>query len=1055
LVVKVGEDELRFHKPAVYQPAVAAVYDRRPPSSTNLAPVALSSGPQARHSSLVTRHCSFVLASNNEVAFRVAGYDPKRALVIDPVLTYSTYLGGSSFDNGYGIAADSSGNAYVTGQTSSSDFPTANPLQACAGRFGCFDAFVTKLNAAGSALVYSTYLGGSNPNQGNGIAVDSSGNAYVTGVTYSYDFPTVNPFQAGNYSGLNGTAFVAKLNATGSALVYSTYLGGSRGGDYGQGIAADSAGNAYVTGFTLQSDFPTVNPLQACCAGDAFVTKLNAAGSALVYSTYLGGSDDWDEGLGIAADSSGNAYVTGYTHSTDFPTVNPIQAANKATPTTGLSTAFVAKLNSTGSALVYSTYLGGSYYDSGRGIAADSSGNAYVTGETGSTDFPTVNPLQATNKAALTAGNSTAFVAKLNSTGSALVYSTYLGGSYDDIGFGIAADSSGNAYVTGATSSTDFPTANPLQGSYAGGICGSPSMYYPCPDAFVTKLDPSGSALVYSTYLGGSSADSGSGIAVDSSGNAYVTGSTESTDFPTVNPLQAYKATSVSTAFVAELSPTPAPALSFSANTVNFGGVVLNTTSPQQSVTITDLGNAPLGITGIIASGDFALVTTATSCPYGGGTLASEAKCTIDVTFTPTALAVRTGALTVTDNASGSPHTVQLSGTGSVSAAHVSATTLNFLYQSVGMASSPQPVTLTNTASVVLTISNLTISSGWTQSNNCLPSVGPNASCTVNVSFQPTAVGPYTGTLTLTDYAANSPQTVNLTGTGVLPPPNVSPTSLIFNSQLVGTTSTPQPVTVTNTGTLALSISILTISSGFTQSNNCLPFVAANASCTINVSFSPTAADSGTGALRLTDNALNSPQTIALSGTGQDFTLAAASGSSTSVTVAPGQPATYTLSAAGEGGFNQSVSFTCTGAPSEATCTVPTPVTVGSSATNITVSVTTTAPSASAPRFRPLPPVPPLSPALRGLLMLALAFAAMAWAIGHRTQPGVSRWRSTIVLLAWGLLLTLALAGCGGSASVTHNPGTPPGTYTLTVTGSTGSGSATLSHSVTLTLTVS
>src|ERR1022692_2585480 len=248
--------------------------------------------------------------------------------------------------------------------------------------------------------------------------------------------------------GGNGDAFVAKLNPTGSALVYSTYLGGSEW-DRGNGIAVDGSGNAYVTGFTASTDFPAMNPIQPVNGGgdDAFVAKLNPTGSALVYSTYLGGSGN-DTGSGIAVDNSGNAYVAGYTSSTNFPTMSPLQLAYGG----GDSDAFVAKLNPTGSALVYSTYLGGSGEDQGGGIAVDNLGNAYVTGGTGSTDFPTMNAAQATY-----GGDTDAFVAMLNPTGSALVYSTYLGGSSDDDGYGIAEDSAGNAYVTGGTGSTDFP----------------------------------------------------------------------------------------------------------------------------------------------------------------------------------------------------------------------------------------------------------------------------------------------------------------------------------------------------------------------------------------------------------------------------------------------------------------------------------------------------------------------------------------------------------------------------------------------------------------------
>jgi hypothetical protein len=471
----------------------------------------------------------FVLRGRAEVGFEVGTYEADRPLVLDPVLVYSTYLGGGGGDLGLGIAVDASGNAYITGYTFSFNFPTANPLQAAFGG-GIVDAFVAKVNAAGSALVYSTYLGGSGNDNGLGIAVDASGNAYVTGFTSSTNFPTANPLQAA-YGGGIYDAFVAKVNAAGSALVYSTYLGGS-GNDNGYGIAVDGSGNAYVTGDTNSTNFPTANPLQAANGGgdDAFVAKVNAAGSALVYSTYLGGSG-WEFGQGIGVDTFGNAYVTGLTQSTNFPTANPLQAAFG-----GGTDAFVAKVNAAGSALVYSTYLGGSAGDVGDGIAMDASGNAYVTGYTFSANFPTANPLQAAN-----GGSSDAFVAKLNAAGSALVYSTYLGGSGDDEGVGIAVDASGNAYVMGDTTSTNFPTANPLQAASGGGY-----------DAFVAKVNAAGSALVYSTYLGGLGDDFGLGIAVDASGNAYVTGFTYSTNFPTANPLQAANGGG-SDAFVAKI----------------------------------------------------------------------------------------------------------------------------------------------------------------------------------------------------------------------------------------------------------------------------------------------------------------------------------------------------------------------------------------------------------------------------------------------------------------------------------------------------------------------
>jgi hypothetical protein len=480
----------------------------------------------------------FVLRGDKEVGFEIAPYDTGRPLVLDPVLVYSTYLGGSDQDSGAGIAVDASGNVYLVGQAFSTDFPTANALQT--ENAGPPDAFVAKLDATGSALVYSTYLGGVGSDGGTGIAVDASGAAYVVGSTDSTDFPTANALQA-QLAGASD-AFVAKLNAAGSALVYSTYLGGS-GSEAGTGIAVDVSGSAAVTGQTNSADFPTASAIQPENAGflDAFIAKLDAAGSALVYSTYLGGRDD-DSGKGIATDESGDAYVTGQTLSSDFPTANALQA-QKA----GSYDAFVTKLDAAGSTLVYSTYLGGNAADAGYGIAVDASRNPYLTGQTSSTDFPTRNPFQDANR-----GVTDAFVTRLNAQGSALVYSTYLGGSASELGAGIAVDASRHAYITGYTSSTNFPTRNPVQAANGGGV-----------DAFVTKVNttvagrPSvGSILLFSTYLGGSAEDFGQGVVVDASRNAYVIGSTTSTDFPTANAFQGENAGS-SDAFVSKISTTP------------------------------------------------------------------------------------------------------------------------------------------------------------------------------------------------------------------------------------------------------------------------------------------------------------------------------------------------------------------------------------------------------------------------------------------------------------------------------------------------------------------
>jgi hypothetical protein len=499
LLLDTANGTLRLQKPRAYQEMLGGRVER-------VATYVL------RRAATATRRDRVI-----HVGFRVAGHDPTRPLVIDPVLNYSSYLGGSGDDRGLGIAVDGNGNVYLTGITSSADFPTVTPIQAASGGFA--DAFVTKLNATGSAILYSTYLGGSLGDLGFGITVDEQGSAYVTGHTSSLDFPTVNPLQTARG---NGDAFVAKLNSSGSALLYSTYLGGG-GGESGFGIAVDTAGNAYVTGITNSLDFPTMNAVQSTLGGglDAFVTKLDVTGSALVFSTYLGGSGDENNFVvdlismagGIAVDSVGSAYVTGLTESSDFPVANALQATLN-----GCCDAFVTKFTPAGSSLVYSTYFGSSLFDMGRGIAVDATGNAYVTGQTSGPDFPLTNPRQATYGG----GVGDAFVTKLNPDGSALVYSTFLGGSGFDRGLAITVDTNGNAYVAGETTSADFPTADPLQSTFGGGL----------EDAFVAKLTASGATFGYSTYLGGSGLDRAFGVAVDRTGNAYVTGDTESTNFP-------------------------------------------------------------------------------------------------------------------------------------------------------------------------------------------------------------------------------------------------------------------------------------------------------------------------------------------------------------------------------------------------------------------------------------------------------------------------------------------------------------------------------------------
>jgi len=685
LVLQADGGEIALRKPVVFQPTT----DNGQPTTAFFNPKSKIPNPKFVEGRYVLRAANPESPTPNpmhEVAFEIAAYDPTHPLIIDPVLSYATYLGGGDLDFGTDIAIDSSGNAYVTGYVESTDFPTVNPYQAnlAIGAYGSQpDIFVSKLDPTGSALVYSTYLGGTDGDVGAAIAIDSSGNAYVTGETCSPDFPTVSPFQAIYGGGIcmrtdGGTrpcndAFIATLSSTGSELLHSTYLGGSND-DIGNGIALDASGNTYVTGGTLSANFPlTPGAFQTTHSNysDVFVTKLASSGGALAYSTLLGGSQGYSGGNAdqggnaIAVDSSGAAYVTGSTDTPDFPTT---PGAFRTSTGPGGSI-FVTKLNPAGSALVYSTYLA-SGGGGGFGIALDPSGSAYVTGATSSaTDFPTTPGVFQTvfrGSGLCTYGSDTipcpdAFVTKLNPAGSALVYSTYLGGTGADGGTGVAVDGSGNAYISGITVSTDFPTVAAVQPSLGGNS-----------DAFVTKVNPAGSALVFSTYLGGSGADGGAlvpypgegvapmgpAIALDSSGNAYVAGFTESIDFPTANPLQAANAGS-SDAFVVKIAPQPL--VNVVPTSLAFGSQVVGVESASQPVTLSNVGDGVLTISSIAFGGTNPNDFAQSGC---GTSVAAGASCTINVTFTPTAVGARAGTLTITHNAPSSADSVSLSGTG-------------------------------------------------------------------------------------------------------------------------------------------------------------------------------------------------------------------------------------------------------------------------------------------------------------------------------------------------------------------------------------------------------
>jgi len=497
---------------------------------------------------------AYALTGATRVGVVVGAYDHGQPLVIDPVLVYSTYLGSSAI--GGGIAVDGAGNAYVTGVAYPGPFPVTTGAYSTTNAGG--DVFVTKFNPAGTGLIYSTYLGGARRTDftaGNAIAVDAAGEATIAGFTGAADYPTKNAAQAQCGSCATGylhSGFVTRLSATGNALVYSTFLGGE-GGDTASGLALDPAGNAYVAGDTNSFTFPVKNalfptngaPSDTGAGDDGFVTKLDTGG-ALVYSTFLGGGTGNSGATGIAVDAAGDAYVTGHTGASDFPVKNAYQPVKRGSH----DNAYVTVLNPSDSVLVYSTYLGGSGGDVAESIALDSSGNAYVTGQTSSRDFPVRNAAQPVYPGGSTSG----FVAALTAAGNALVYSTYYGGvgttGYDG-GSDIAVDVAGNAYVAGTTSATaTLPiTGSAFQPAYGGGFA----------DGTVSKF-AAGGALAYSSYLSGSGWDEANGIAVDGAGNAYVTGRTDSPDFPIVNPYSGTVPSGGNTsAFVTKITAAGAP----------------------------------------------------------------------------------------------------------------------------------------------------------------------------------------------------------------------------------------------------------------------------------------------------------------------------------------------------------------------------------------------------------------------------------------------------------------------------------------------------------------
>ena len=646
----------------------------------------------------------------DRVGFQVNKYDRSQPLVIDPKLEFLTYLGGSGIDHLNAIALDGDNNIYVTGQTSSTDFPvTAGVFQPSINSTHA-NAFVAKMNSNATTLLYATYLGGSASDSGHAIAVDSGKNAYVGGQTSSQDFPvTVGAFQT-TAGSTNFNGFVTKVDPTGTALVYSTYLAGA-GDDRILGIALDTSNNAYLAGAATSNNFPTTagafQTAQAG-AGDASITELNSSGSALVYSTLLGGSNT-DSVAAIALDTSNNAYLVGQTSSTDFPvTAGVLQ--NKLKSSTGTNV-FVTKLNSNGTGLVYSTYLGGSGLDVGNALSFDQpSQDLYVTGNTSSSDFPTTAGAFQT---AIQGGpnKTSGFIAKINSDATSLIYSTILGGSgATDQANAIAHDSSGIAYVAGSAGSLDFPvTPDAFQKTET------------TTGMFFTELNSTGTALAYSTFLSGNAADVANGIVLDSAKNAYIGGTTSSHDLPTTPGVLQPASGGVGDGFVVE-----------------FGAPTTSTATPSATATATRTATATSTVT-----------ATGTAAPTATATATATSSSTMTATPSPTATPPVPPQVI--------PPVLSF-GTSTI----------------VGKSSKPKALKIKNAAKKKgppLTIQMETVSSGaFAVKSQCRKTLKPGKTCKVTVSFSPTDTTPQAGTLMIFDNAPGSPHTIPLSGTGKAPP---------------------------------------------------------------------------------------------------------------------------------------------------------------------------------------------------------------------------------------------------------------------------------------------
>ncbi len=924
-------------------------------------PVAYQSAPDGQRQPV---EASYRLDRNGQVRFQLGRYDRNRELIIDPSVAYSTFIGGASLATvANSVVVDAQGSAYLTGYVEGLGFPTtpgAFQTTITAANPNTQTPFVTKLSPDGSSLVYSTLVGANDSASfASAIALDAQGNAYVTGQTDSLNFPTTaGAFQGGVldpniFSTNTNRGFVFKLNSSGSALLYSTLLHGSgaTSANHMDQIQVDSAGNAFVIGGIETSDFPTTpgvfRPAAIALTGGILV-KLNPTGTALVYSTYTFGSFSTQDSLVV--DGAGNAYIAGLTAgvssaTNQFVTTPGVFQSSDPAPSEVGPRGFVAKFNPQATELVFSTLVTslpdsiGSVRNTVQSLALDGSGNIYIVGDTWSPNWPvTAGAFQATIGGGTGGpGFNDAFVAKLSPDASALLYSSYLGGSNEEFGGGIVVDPSGQVAVTIQTQSTDFPcTAQHISCTLSRvGQFVSPH------DLALSIVNAGGTALTYSTYVGpndfGGTPGNGGSLAQDSALNLYIGGRTAGANFPTTpGAFQSTYPGGGDSGYVIKISPNAAsmPVIAYSPTSLAFANQTVGTSSAAKTITVSNTGNAALTLGGFSFSGAGDFKETTTTC---GASLAAGATCTFNIVFTPLVTGAISDTVQITSNASGVPPTVALSGTG---------------------------------------------------------------------------VAPAAPTVTLT------------------------PASLTFGNQVQGTSSTPQAITVANTGNAPLTGISITLSANYSFTTNCGATLAAGATCSISVTFSPTTIGSLPGQVAIADNASNSPQKVALTGTGlaastPDYGVSTTSGSAT---VVDGQAATFTINVSGAGGaFNTPVTLTATGLPPGATATFnPASLTPGAGTATSTLTIQT-AKTAAMHQLR-----------LWSLGVPAFAFILLA--VPRRRRAFLHGKSSLMLCLLVTLAVGITMTGCGGGSAKTP----PAATFTITISATSG---ATV-HTTTVNLTV-